>query len=186
MTAPNVFQRVLGAVETAGIPYMLTGSFASAYHGMPRATQDIDIVIAPTKQQLQQLVRLFPAPTYYVDEGAALEALSIESQFNVLDLTTGWKVDLIVRKSRPFSRVEFDRRITAEVEGMHVPIASAEDIVLAKLEWAKMGESERQIDDVAGILRVRAGDLDVQYIERWVRELGLEREWEAAGRRSRL
>lgn len=182
----DVFKRVLGALESAGIPYMLTGSFASAYHGLPRATQDIDVVIAPTKQQLQQLITFFPPPDYYVDEGAALEAYDGESQFNVLDLTTGWKVDFIIRKSRRFNQAEFDRRIVADFEGTRIAIASAEDIVLAKLEWAKMGESERQIEDVAGILRIRAGDLDLQYIERWVLELALAREWKTAVHKAQI
>ena len=186
MSRPDVLTRVVRALEAAGIPYMLTGSFASSYHGLPRATQDIDIVIAPTRQQIQQLVTSFPPPDYYVDEGAALEAYTGASQFNVLDLTSGWKVDFILRKSRPFSLTEFDRRIVADLDGVGVPVASAEDVILAKLEWAKLGESERQIDDVAGILRVRADDLDKEYIERWVRDLALEHEWQNAVRKSRI
>ncbi len=182
MTVLDVFGRILGAVEGAGIPYMLTGSFASSYHGVPRATQDIDLVIAPDKRQLSRLHAMLPAPEYYMDETAALEALEHEGAFNIIDLTTGWKIDLMVRRSRPFSRIEFDRRSAVEFEGMRLPIASAEDVVIAKLEWAKMGESQRQIEDAAGILRIRAGNLDLSYIQTWVRELELERQWEAARR----
>ena len=158
MTASEVFRRILGAVESAGIPYMLTGSFASSYHGAPRATQDIDLVTAPVR------------------------AYDSEGQFNVVDLATGWKAELIMRRSRAFSRAEFDRRTVVEFEGMRVPIATAEDVVLAKLEWAKLGESARQIEDAAGILRARSSELDAPYLERWVRELGIEREWAAARR----
>ena len=59
-------------------------------------------------------------------------------------------------------------------------LASAEDIVLAKLEWAKLGQSERQIEDVAGILRARLNDLDREYIDRWIGELSLNAEWSKA------
>jgi hypothetical protein len=97
-----------------------------------------------------------------------------------VDLASGWKADLIMRRSRAFSRTEFDRRTVVEFEGMQVPIATAEDVVLAKLEWAKLGESRRQIEDAAGILRVRMSELDASYLDRWVRELGIEKEWEAA------
>jgi hypothetical protein len=102
----------------------------------------------------------------------------------VVDLATGWKADLIMRRSRAFSRTEFDRRTAVELEGMRVTIATAEDVVLAKLEWAKLGESARQIEDAAGILRARSRELDTGYMERWVRELGVEREWAAARRAS--
>jgi hypothetical protein len=185
MTHREVLERVLGALGETGIPYMLTGSFASAYHGLPRATQDIDLVVAPTEQQLQRLVSRFRMPEYYVDQSAAVEAYRQESQFNLLDLVTGWKIDLIIRKSRPFSRAEFERRVTVDFEGLPIAIARAEDLIVAKLEWAKAGESARQLEDVTGILRVRLGELDQEYIQRWVRELGLEHEWETAERSSR-
>lgn len=108
MTTEDIFRRILKALGGAGVPYMLTGSFAASYHGVPRATQDIDIVIAPTASQLRQLIRLLPDTEYYISEEAALEALAREGQFNVIDFETGWKIDLIIRKSRPFSQTEFE------------------------------------------------------------------------------
>jgi hypothetical protein len=167
-------------LDEAGIPYMLTGSFASAYHGVPRATQDIDFVIAPSRDQLRHLVARLPASEYYVDEAAALDALTHEAQFNVIDLTTGWKVDLMCRRARPFSRTEFDRRVSVDLHGLALFIATAEDLVLAKLEWGKRGGSQRQLEDVAGLLRVRGADLDLAYVALWVQELGIEEEWRAA------
>jgi hypothetical protein len=182
LTTGGVFGRVLRALEAAGIPVMLTGSFASSYHGAPRATQDIDLVIAPTSEQLRSLVRLLPRDEFYVDEGAALEALKLEGQFNLVDMRTGWKVDLIIRKSRPFSREEFDRRTVVELEGEDVPVATPEDVLIAKMEWARMGQSARQLEDAGKMLRVRARQLDWPYVERWVGELGLGEEWKAVQR----
>jgi hypothetical protein len=180
MTADDVFPRLIGALENAQIPYMLTGSFASAYYGTARATQDIDVVIAPTVDQLRALVRLLPPDEYYIDEGAALDAQRRRSQFNIIDLATGWKIDLIVRRERPYSLEEFGRRRDVDFAGRRLMIATAEDVAIAKLEWAKLGESQRQIEDVAGILRLRATDLDMPYIETWVSELGLQEPWSAA------
>lgn len=161
---------------------MLTGSFASSYHGAPRATQDIDVVISATPQQLRRLVALFPREDYYVDEDAALEAHRTQGQFNIIDLSTGWKVDLIIQKSRPFSREEFQRRSVGEIGGIQLAIATAEDVLIAKLEWAKLGESHRQIEDAATILRIRSSDLDQQYVVNWVRQLGLDEQWRQACR----
>jgi hypothetical protein len=88
---------------------MLTGSFASAYHGAPRSTQDIDFVIQATPEQLKILAQALPETQYYVDLTAALEAHRRQSMFNVIDLESGWKVDFVLRKSRPFSKEEFSR-----------------------------------------------------------------------------
>ena len=159
---------------------MLTGSFASSLHGSPRATQDVDIVIAPNLGSLQRLLGHFPEDAYYVSRDAALQAYGSEGMFNVVDFDTGWKVDFIVRKSRAFSLEEFERRHSAMIESTNVVVASAEDIVIAKLEWAKLGESERQLRDVASILLTRGADLDLDYINRWVKQLDITDQWSKA------
>lgn len=178
MTPEDVLRVVVRALEAAEIPYMLTGSFASAYHATPRATQDIDLVISPTREALRALVAAFPHDRYYAEESAALDALEREGQFNVIDIETGWKVDFIIRRSRPFSRTEFDRRQQVDLGGVPLFIASAEDLVIAKLEWAKAGGSERQLEDAASVLRMRGREVDMIYIGRWVQELGLQDQWD--------
>lgn len=180
MSAGNVLQAITGSLERSGIEYMLTGSFASAHHGAPRSTMDIDLIIAATTDQLRAFVRSLPASAYYVELDTALEAHKRESMFNVIDLATGWKVDFIFRKSRPFSREEFSRRNLAKVEGAPIFVASVEDVLLAKLEWAKMSQSQRQIQDVVSILKLKNRELDRQYIEKWVAALALIPEWNNA------
>jgi hypothetical protein len=130
---------IVAALDAAGIPHMVAGSFASTFHGNPRTTQDIDLV-------------------------------------------SGWKIDLILRKDRPFSRAEFERRMPARILGTDVFVASAEDTILAKLEWAQLGESDRQLRDVAGVIELCGDTLDRDYIERWTRELGVEGLWERVSR----
>lgn len=169
-------RKITAALDINGIPYMLTGSLASSLYGMPRSTNDIDIVIAPTREQLISVMQFFKRMNLYVEEHA-LSALMNRGQFNVIDFPRGWKVDLIIRKERDFSHVEFDRRATHEVDGMRLTIAAPEDVILAKMEWAKIGESERQLEDAAGVLRIQRQKLDLAYIERWVKALGLEAQW---------
>ena len=101
MTAGDLFRRIITALDQAGIPHMLTGSFASAYHGSPRATQDIDLVIEADADRIRTLLESLPVEAYYVDRDAALAALESEGQFNVIDLASGWKIDLMIRKARP-------------------------------------------------------------------------------------
>ncbi|HEX7424778.1 MAG TPA: DUF6036 family nucleotidyltransferase [Terriglobales bacterium] len=181
MSAPEVFQRITTALDRAGIAYMLSGSFASAYYGAPRSTQDIDLVIEATPARLRALVQGLPSDEYYADLDAALEAYKRQSIFNVIDLATGWKIDLIIRKSRAFSQEEFRRQLV-NLQDLPLFVASAEDVVVAKLEWSKLAQSKRHIEDVAGILRMRWESLDRSYLEKWTLELGLETEWNDARR----
>lgn len=180
MSVDDFFQQLIAALERTGIPYMVTGSYASSAHGVPRATNDIDIVIAPTANQLRILLGEFPDDRYYADDVAALDALQHTSQFNIIDFATSWKADLIIRKNRRFSTEEFRRRRVHTVAGMPVSLATAEDILLAKLEWYKEDQSARQLEDVIGIIRRQREALDRQYVEYWARELGVDEEWRAA------
>jgi hypothetical protein len=177
LTAAEFLFRLATMLDAAGIPHMLAGSFASAYHGTPRATQDIDLVIDPTPKALDAFVARVSDAGYYVDADRARAALEQRRQFNVVDAASGWKADLVVRKGRPFSREEFARRAPATVLGVDVFVASAEDTILAKLEWAARTDSERQLTDVAGILSVKGGSLDRAYIERWAQDLGVLGLW---------
>ncbi|HEV2962860.1 MAG TPA: hypothetical protein VG649_13605 [Candidatus Angelobacter sp.] len=180
MSAADVLSRISATLNRAGIGYMLSGSFASAYYGPPRATQDIDIVIAATPDQLRTLVHLLPISQYYVDLDAVLEAHKRQSMFNVIDMATGWKIDFIIRKSRAFSEEEFRRSTLVILDGVHLFVASVEDVIVSKLEWAKLAESSRQIEDVAGILRMRWGSLDHTYLKKWILDLDLTVQWNNA------
>lgn len=186
MSWPEVLRRITTALDSAGIAYMLTGSFASVYYGSPRSTQDIDIVIVATPAQLRGFVASLPVGEYYVEVDAALEAHQRESLFNIIDKHTGWKIDLIIRKCRAFSHEEFSRRQSANVQGVSLYVASAEDVILAKLEWAKLAQSKRQIEDAAGILRIRGDSLDRPYLDKWIRDLGLGEEWNDAQQTARV
>jgi len=170
-------KRVVGILEDAWVPYMLTGSLAAAYYATPRATQDIDVVIDPGEAGLEQLVDEFSAAGYYVDRETARAALESRGQFNVIDPDSGWKVDLIVRKARPFSEAEFERRSTASLLGVEVSLATPEDLLLAKLEWAKLADSALQRRDVLQLLERSSDRMDLEYVEHWAKELGLEAEW---------
>lgn len=177
MSLTEFLRRVVHVLDEALIPHMLTGSLAAAHYASPRATQDVDLVIEAASADIDRLVDGLAAAGFYVDRSAAHEALATEGQFNAIDPQGGWKVDLIIRKQRPFSRSEFGRRVKAPLLGVELWLASLEDLLIAKLEWSELGDSALQRSDVAQLLE-RAGDrLDTAYVERWVEELGLEDAW---------
>lgn len=152
----ELLERIVGRLDDAGIPYMVVGSLASSFHGHPRTTQDIDVVVDPSPETLQRLVTDFEAEGLYVEADAAADALRERTQFNVIDPESGWKLDLIIRRDRPFSTGELGRRLPAELLGTKAFVATAEDTIIAKLEWARSGESERQLRDVSSPAGVTA------------------------------
>lgn len=185
MSLSSFLARLAAVLDAAGVPCMLSGSLASAFYGTPRSTQDVDVVVVLTPRSLRRLLEALPEESYYVSETAARDALRRQGQFNVIDMETGWKVDLILRKRRPFSEEEFARRVEREILGVRMAVCTAEDSVLSKLEWSqKMGGSERQLRDVLGVLEVQGDALDLDYIERWAQELGAGPLWGEVRRRA--
>jgi hypothetical protein len=174
---------VIDLLSRHGIPYMVTGSVAASAHGRPRSTHDADVVIDPTRPQLDALIADLDDRGFYVSEAAAQSAFSLRGQFNVIETANACKIDLIIKKTRPFSVEEFGRRIPMDLPvGRNVSVVTAEDSILSKLEWSKMSSgSTRQIDDAAAIVAV-AANLDRAYIERWARHLGVLDLWRQIAR----
>lgn len=172
MTIEQILDLLLGTLERCGVPYMVAGSFASNIHGIPRATYDADVVVELTVPRLVALLGELE-DSFYVSEEAAKDALARRSIFNLVHFETGFKVDLIVKKARSFSVQEFERRVPVDLAGKERWFASPEDVILTKLEWAKLGESERQFQDALSVARVQAEALDRAYLKRWAKALGV-------------
>ena len=140
---------------------------------------DVDAVIDPTPQQLTAVLQCVDDAGLYVSTDAARAALADRTMFNIIDPESGWKADLIVRKERPFSVEEFARRVPTDLLGERVAVATLEDLVIAKLEWATLGGSARQLEDVRRLLAIGSDVLDLAYVERWVTSLGVRRAWQS-------
>jgi hypothetical protein len=173
-------RRVVEALDQAGVSYMLTGSLAAAYYAVPRATQDIDVVIETEERGLDRLVQGLLSAGWYVDRDAALEALRVRGQFNAIEPESGWKADFIVRRDRSYSREEFGRRERISLLGVELAVASLEDVVISKLEWSSLGDSALQRRDVVQLLERTWPRLDRVYLDDWITTLGLNSEWRAA------
>ena len=166
MTTPrNLLVRLAAALNAAGVPWMITGSTASAFYGEPRATQDVDLVVDPTPEQLRLLVESLQAG-FYVSRDEADDALLRRGMFNVIDLESGWKADVIVCPDRPFEKHELSRKKPARLFDVDVFVISPEGSVVSKLRWAAESRSELQLRDAASVLAGCEGDLDLDYIRR--------------------
>lgn len=172
MMEQNQFlKQIVSLLERAGVPYMISGSVGSSFHGQPRATNDADIVIDPTKEQLLAFIASLGSD-FYVSQPAALQALEHRAMFNIIGTQSGYKADMIIRKKRPFSQQEFRRKIRSELFGVSAYILSPEDSILSKLEWSKDRHSEAQLKDALGVLTVQKARLDFAYLKKWAKELG--------------
>ncbi len=110
MTPGDLFLRISNLLEHAGIPYMLTGSFASSIYGMHRGSADVHFIIAADQAGVTRLLNQLPGKDFYSDLNHALEACLRNSVFNAVDHVTGLKIDFIFIKSCEFSQEEFGRR----------------------------------------------------------------------------
>jgi hypothetical protein len=167
---------VAKALELAGARYFVGGSLASSLQGIPRSTQDVDLVadLAPTR--VGEFVRALGAG-FYADAERILDGIARRASFNVIDLRNGFKADVYLATEDAFGRSQFERSQRIEVEtGLTLPFASAEDVVLQKLRWYRLGGgvSERQWLDVLGVIKVQGDRLDRGYLERWAAALGLD------------
>jgi len=169
---------VVSALERLGVAYQVGGSFASSIHGRGRSTMDVDLVADLEPSHVDAFVAAI-GDGYYADAGMIREALRERSSFNLIHNATVFKVDVFVPKDRPYDREALARRARDRIEGHggsgEVYVASAEDTILAKLEWFRLGgeTSERQWNDVLGVLEVQGDALDRAYLERWASELGV-------------
>lgn len=168
---------VVAVLQQLGIRHYIGGSVASSIHGVVRTTLDVDVIADLGESSVEIVLRQL-TQDYYVSVQAAKSAVAHEGSFNLIHLPTSFKIDVFVLKSRPYDQQAMERSLedaVGEEGALKTRVASAEDVILSKLEWYRLGNevSERQWQDVIGVLRVQQHNLDFEYLERWAGELGV-------------
>lgn len=174
MPEQSLLKRVVEALDAAGVSYMLSGSLASSLQGEPRATHDIDLVVDIRLADVPGVVAALAGPNVYLDEYAVAEAVRRRSMFNLLDSTSGDKVDFWLLKDEEFDRERFARRVEVEALGLRLSVSTPEDTILMKLRWAaQAGGSEKQSNDARGVYEFQGDVLDAAYLDKWAETLAV-------------
>lgn len=156
-------------LEKLGIKYMLTGSMAMIVYAMMRMTNDIDIVMELSYPDADRIIKEF-GEDFYIPQGRVRDAISRKFMFNLLHQETLVKIDCVLRKDDEFQRIAFSNRRRITFTDFDIWTISRDDLILSKLNWAKISRSEMQMRDVAGIIR---NGYDKEYVEKWAEKLGV-------------
>lgn len=166
------FAEVARVFDRLGIRYALGGSMASSIFGVSRHTNDADVTVDPFPGKEADLISAL-GPDYYVSEPAIRQAHRARSSFNLINTMTGFKVDVFVRPDSPFEQSAMSRRISLDVGGQTIRVLTAEDVILTKLRWYRLGNeaSEQQWKDVVNVMKTQEPNLDRAYLGRWANDL---------------
>lgn len=165
----QITQLIADTFQRLNIDYMIAGSLASSLHGIPRATHDVDIVADIKLHHIEDLIGALKND-FYIDQDLAKKAIKLSSSFNIIHLETMFKIDVFILGDDPNSKTEMGRRQSyqiSETSKKELFLASAEDIIIRKLQWFELSNriSDRQWEDVIGVLSVKKNQLDYGYLD---------------------
>lgn len=163
-------KQVCQRLDSQGIPYMLSGSLALNAYALPRMTRDIDIVVKLEPIDLDRFTALFE-DDFYCHKPSIAEEIGRAGMFNLIHFKTSIKIDFIVRKHTPYRMLELERRQKTDVFGFDAWLVSVEDLIISKLEWIQVLQSEKQMEDIRSLLKNPA--IDRTYLAHWIGQLGL-------------
>jgi hypothetical protein len=177
----DLLRRVADTLGILGVRYAVVGSMASTLYGDLRITNDIDVVIDLPLEKVQAFCAEFPDPEFYLSRPAVESAVRKRFQFNIIHPSSGLKVDCFIVGSEAFDQQQLTRAVATPREGgaYVVRFAAPEDVIIKKLEYFRLGGSEKHIRDICGMLKAQGDRIDRDYIQEWAGEMGLTEIWKA-------
>jgi len=149
---------------------MISGSIALNIYAIPRMTRDIDIVIVLPESRIDEFTNLFP--NFYFDRKTIENEIKRKGMFNLIDNSSGFKIDFIVRKETEYFIHAFQQRKKIREFDTELWVIELNDLIIAKLIWIQQLKSEKQINDIKNLLM--HADKNIVYIRKWCENLGLK------------
>jgi hypothetical protein len=179
MNQQTFFEKIIATLEQFNISYMVTGSVGAMLFGIPRLTNDMDVVVEFKESHITDFLGSFPKDDFYFPpEDFIRQQILKRGKFNIIHTESGSKVDFILRKENDFSKSEFTNRKKIEFsKNVSAFSASPEDIILSKLRYYTLGKSEKHLKDIQGIMSISGHELDMNYLNQWIARLNLSEAW---------
>jgi hypothetical protein len=173
MNSLDAASAVINALDAVGVPYMLVGSLSTNVHGVPRATQDADFVIALEGHSIRELEPLL-APAFRLDPQMSFETATMTTRFKWQSTRSPFSVELFLLGDDPHDRERFGRRIRVDAEGLPqgAYCATAEDAIITKLRWSRNAARAKDVEDVRNMLAVQSDAIDWAYVHSWCDQHG--------------
>jgi hypothetical protein len=179
MDASDLLTLLSSKLDELGIKYLVTGSMATIAYGEARFTNDIDVVISLHLEEVPRICEAFPAPDFYVSSDAVKDAVQKRRQFNVIHPASGLKIDFIIAKDDDFERSRQQRGVRLPIgSGADATFASAEDVIIRKMQYFKEGGSDKHLRDIAGVLKIQGDRINRPYIAEWADRLAVRDVWD--------
>ncbi len=179
----EVVRYVIGVLDRLDVAYAVGGSWASIVYGEPRATMDLDVVADLRERDLPALLSSFPPGEFYLSEEAARDAIRLREEFNVIHPASGFKIDFFVPATE-LERGQLSRTRRFEViPDCYAEVSPPEELILKKLDYHRVGGSEKHLRDVAAMLQISGDEIDTERVTAEAERLGLTELWNAVLRR---
>lgn len=167
MTGNEALKLLTKALDDCGLAYMVVGSYSSNYYGLPRSTQDADLVMLLEEDKFSELIRKLPEGLH-LDQQSSFEMVTATRRDIVLVEGSGFKIELFHLSDDPHDQLRFAKRVRKNIgEDWAVWLPEAEDVIIQKLRWCKGGKRQKDFDDVLSVLGVNKVALDFDYIRKW-------------------
>ena len=144
------------------IPYMFVGAIAIGYYGIPRTTQDIDVLVVIPRDKIRIFADFFQSRDFYCPAEDIEIAFAEKSHFGAYDNQSPFRID-IKGIYNEFDQQSFLRRVQVESFNRKIWLCTPEDAIVSKLMYG----SPKDILDVKGILLRLNDKLDYDYLTKY-------------------
>lgn len=163
----RALKQVAGALERAGVPYMVTGGLANLAWGEPRTTMDVDITVDTAGTGIAGILELAKELGSLLAENP--EEVAEQGRLVPIRTSEGVRVDMVLA-TLPFELDAIARARVTDLEGVEIPVCTPGDLIVMK----SVSRRARDHEDVIGILRRQRDSLDLVRLDQTISGLAAE------------